>query len=107
VLISSSSCGFIDNHYELDLSSDKSFSLFSSNEELPSSFRLSAKGNYTGEGTLVLLLDGSEYKTKTIKGNTKFSWSGDWYYPEMKFEYRVTKKGIGNLKLKYKIGHGV
>lgn len=107
LFISLISCGFVDNRYDLDLSSEKTFTLTSKNNELPSGFRFHANGNYSGEGTLVLLLEGKPYKTKIIKGDVDFTWSGDWYYPKMRFIYKVKKKGIGKLKIRYKIAYAI
>lgn len=108
VFILLAGCGhsFFDDEYVLDLSKPSTFILHADSKSV-SEFRFRAQGTSSAEGVLELYLDDTVYKTQKISGKTQFNWAGDWYHPNMKLVYKVTKRGKGTLEIKYKIGYAL
>jgi len=59
-------------------------------------------GYIDGKAQIVLMLNGSPYKSQPLEGKVNFTWGGDWYSDEAEIQYVPRNVSIGNLTLEYK-----
>ena len=63
---------------------------------------ISGKGQISGEAKIILMLNGSPYKSEDITGKVSFHWGGDWYADTAEIRYDPVSVRDGELNISFK-----
>jgi len=63
---------------------------------------ISGKGQISGSAKIILILNGTPYKSEDIFGKVSFNWGGDWYSDTAEIRYDPVSVGEGQLSIKFK-----
>jgi hypothetical protein len=63
---------------------------------------ISGKGQISGSAKIILILNGTPYKSEDISGKVSFNWGGDWYSDTAEIRYDTLSVSEGQLSIKFK-----